>query len=210
MPEKLLIEPFVLVKTLLGNLESRKIELPKAIESIIKLLESGQMTPQELLKSLNDIDQSSPTREDSLPITRILRSPQLEKYLKSKHPEFMVSFYHDRGFEEFHAFQVLVCNLNTFEIGKKLLQEALSDTNKFLELNPEPTKGNIDWGDYIQMTLCYINKDYQGFVKFGSRITLNKSVFEKLKQGWEKYGTANYPRDYHGVIRNRDILFMKE
>jgi cellulase/cellobiase CelA1 len=135
-----------------------------------------------------------------------MRSKKLETYLQSNYPEFMISFYQSRTFEQFHAFQVLVNSKK--QIAIKLLEASVKDSEKSISLNPNRDKGQLDWNSYIKMTLDYMSNNYESFVSIGGEIDLNKAVYDRMKSGWNNFGTTDYLRDYMGVRKNGDVLFI--
>jgi hypothetical protein len=143
---------------------------------------SGQITPEDFLDTVMELDQSDPRRISAIRAVEILSNPEVESFFINT--DESENFYNTRSISYVHKAQIRLSEGDTNV--EDDLQNALSDSVK-TDLE--------DWSNYIKATIAYLANDLEALKALVDTIIDNNALVRNFITGLEDRGHPDYLAD---------------
>jgi hypothetical protein len=160
-------------------------DLPVDIQKLEKQLLAGETSPEVFILAVQDMDQSTPTRESAVEAADILGKPEVVALFLDT--EYEAMFYGIRSLTYFHRAQIRIMKGDG---------GYLADFKSALEDSEKGGERSEDWSNYIQATIAYLNNDLDELKKYAEKLILNKGLVQNFIGGLEERGQPKYLDDY--------------
>lgn len=165
-----------------------------SLESLSKDLVTGEISPDNFLDKVLELDQADPERKSSLQAADILSQSEIVEAFQEI--EERTKFYSIRSLTFFHKAQI---RLSKGEVDVK------DDFERALHDSLEVGSQDEDWANYIRATIAYLDSDLGSLRELSGKINLNKSLVQNFVKGLEERGHPDYLADY-GKEREPDQI----
>lgn len=155
------------------------------LEDLAQALTSEEVSPDDFLDKVLELDQSDPERKSSLVASEILSRPEIVEMFEGI--EECTKFYSIRSLTFFHKAQIRLSNGDMDVKGD--LHNALNDSIKVGHQDE-------DWANYIRATIAYLDSDLDSLREFSRNLHLNRSLVQNFVNGLLERGHPNYLEDY--------------